>query len=322
MRLLAELFSAILFTFSTGLLFSERFRQKRGWVVLAAFVAIASTYLTIDQIVEYFWSKTLIEIVRRPPDESHSNTDQNTSVIEQFKGVLPKSDKIQREQALTSVDTDTQRLAEQAEIAKLKAQLERQEAQAAAEKAERERVEAKKEAERQRRAADDARREANQQRLAAEAAAKEAAARRLEAEQEAQKREAELNTARIEAERKRQIEEESYFIFSVCNKTSSQISVAVDYYSEQYNARVVEGWKKVDGGQCNQLGKFKKGEFHFFAKDQYGPRQWGGDFPICVEFPGPFSRVRTSATPCDPRWLKKFNTRYVGKSSWTANINP
>ena len=60
MRLLAELFSAILFTFSTGLLFSERFRQKRGWVVLAAFVAIASTYLTIDQIVEYFWSKTLI----------------------------------------------------------------------------------------------------------------------------------------------------------------------------------------------------------------------------------------------------------------------
>ena len=182
--------------------------------------------------------------------------------------------------------------------------------------------EARLEANRQRAASDDAKREAERQKTAAETAARDRENRRREMEEQNARQRALQEAARVEADRQRRIEEEKFFVFSVCNRTSSRISVAVDYYSDDEGARVIQGWKIVDSGQCPQLGRYRRGDFNFFAKEYTGRKQWGGTVPLCVEFPGPFKRVRTGPSNCDDRSLKNFISKHVDSPSWTANINP
>jgi uncharacterized membrane protein len=112
-----------------------------------------------------------------------------------------------------------------------------------------------------------------------------------------------------------------YFDFTICNRTASNISVAVEYLSPELGGRVVQGWKTVQGGQCAPGGRFMKGEFRFFAKENSGPRQWSGNQPVCVEFSS-FKRLRNSPQNCPNHQLKYFNTKFVDSDNWTATINP
>jgi|GEM_PF-2640370 len=327
---LLEILSAVLFTLSTGLLFSEQFRQRRSWVIVASVIAITSSYFTIDQIIQYFYSRTIIDLVIRHSENSkNSKIDEGVQNTQQQKGPEDAERRQREAQAAAEyaarqyreIEMERKRL--EAEVAKLKADVQRSTAKADVEKATRERIEAEQEAKRLQSAAEDARREATRQRLAAETAAEEAANQRRKAEEQAERQRAELKAARDAAERQEQLERDRFFVFSVCNHTSTPISIAIDFFSEEDNARVVEGWKTVESGQCPQLGRYRRGEFRFFAKERNGSKQWSGNFPVCVEFPGPFKRIRAQSYNCpNPQFLKRFNTKFVDTPSWTVNINP
>jgi uncharacterized caspase-like protein/uncharacterized membrane protein len=192
-------------------------------------------------------------------------------------------------------------------------------------------------------------------RFAAEAAAKakaeeaeakrlaeEAAKKRLEAEAEAArlKRETEIalaETLRLKEEaeeRRRQIEEaeearkkaerDALFSFRVCNKSSCKISVAISHYSDKMQTFLVEGWFTVEMGKCGNLGSYKKGWFYYYAQCYGNSRlgRWAGKTMICVEYPGPFTRVRQGGTyTCQSRedLVGFFEVRVDGEE-WTQNL--
>jgi uncharacterized membrane protein len=109
----------------------------------------------------------------------------------------------------------------------------------------------------------------------------------------------------------------------LCNKTSLKIYAAVTYrQSVGSDNWIVEGWKNIEPYTCFDVRAPNDSVFYDYAEDDAGGI-WGGDFKLCVEHPGPFSRVNSSSYTCEPAELKGFDTVNVtGLADKTVNYNP
>jgi uncharacterized membrane protein len=114
-----------------------------------------------------------------------------------------------------------------------------------------------------------------------------------------------------------------YVAVSYCNKTSGSIYLAVSYRETPGSDRwVVEGWKKIYGNSCITLTVPNDGYIYDYAEDETDG-DWGGDFKLCVERPGPFKRINTADYTCNADLLEGFGeTDVTGLSSKTINYNP
>ena len=114
-----------------------------------------------------------------------------------------------------------------------------------------------------------------------------------------------------------------YVALSFCNKTSGNVYLAVSYKEAPGSSRwVVEGWKKIVGGSCITLNLPNDGKIYDYAEDE-SDGDWGGDFKLCVERPGPFYRINTADYTCNSDLLVGFGEiDAVGLASHKVNYNP
>jgi uncharacterized membrane protein len=111
------------------------------------------------------------------------------------------------------------------------------------------------------------------------------------------------------------------FTFEVCNKSNLTAYVATSHVVSVSDSRFeVEGWWTVPANTCNTIGTFPEGWFYYYAEATGG--NWNGNFPLCVQYPGPFTTIHTSSITCSANNLKQFNQKDVTDTStltWTLN---
>ncbi len=110
----------------------------------------------------------------------------------------------------------------------------------------------------------------------------------------------------------------------LCNKTGLKVYAAIGYrQSVGSDNWMVEGWKVISPYSCFQdISVPNDSVFYDYAEDDDNGT-WGGDFTLCVDHPGPFSRVNRGDYTCDAKELKGFATVDVtGLSEKTINFNP
>lgn len=108
-----------------------------------------------------------------------------------------------------------------------------------------------------------------------------------------------------------------------CNKTSGKVYLALSYRESPGSSNwVVEGWKVIYGNSCFDIRVPNDGYVYDYVEDESGGN-WGGDFMLCVERPGPFRRINTANYTCAEDLLVGFGEIDVtGKTSKTVNYNP
>ena len=115
---------------------------------------------------------------------------------------------------------------------------------------------------------------------------------------------------------------EQMFTFSVCNRTSREVSVAISSRLQPGSSDfVVSGWWKVAGGGCRTIGSYPRGNFYMHATS--GGTTWGkGDTSLCVETPGPFKRINITGYRCAGNLLRKFSRVDVQSAKWEWTLSP
>jgi len=196
----------------------------------------------------------------------------------------------------------------------------------------------KGEAERRRLAAISAREEAERHRLDAQAAAAakaEAERERLaaaKAREEAERHRQEAEAARAEAERRRREEEareaerqKAFFTFTVCNESATDAYVAIAHFADESDDNVIRGWWSVAKGTCEEIGRFKRDSFEYYADCAVGKCFWPprekAQIKYCVEDPGPFRRIGRPGYQCQSRErLVGFGRNTPDGDAWTWTL--
>jgi uncharacterized membrane protein len=118
------------------------------------------------------------------------------------------------------------------------------------------------------------------------------------------------------------------FNFQVCNQSAVSASVAIAALTAPGASQwQVEGWWVVPAGNCQTLGTFPDGWFYFYAEETGASgNQWAGtDVQLCVQYPGPFSRVDPANYSCQTNEvLRGFTGEQIpsNEGSFTWNLNP
>src|SRR5487761_497537 len=82
------------------------------------------------------------------------------------------------------------------------------------------------------------------------------------------------------------------FTFAVCNKTNQPAYVAISHMISVTDSRFeVEGWWTGAANSRGNIGAFPEGWFYYYAETTGG--NWAGTFPLCVQYPGPFSTIHS-----------------------------
>lgn len=112
-------------------------------------------------------------------------------------------------------------------------------------------------------------------------------------------------------------------LLHLCNKTGSKVYVALSYRpDDDSDDWIVEGWHNVAPYSCVDKRVPNTSVVYDYAEDD-SDHYWGGDFNLCVQYPGPFSRVNTSGYTCSSNELKGFSEDDVtGLSEANINYNP
>ena len=109
------------------------------------------------------------------------------------------------------------------------------------------------------------------------------------------------------------------FNFEVCNRSNVSASVAISNLEAVGASRFeVQGWWTVAAGNCESLGNFPQGWFYIYAEQtNTGQEVWEGDFPLCVQFPGPFDRINSAGVTCSADELKLFTAEEIPSTTGT-----
>jgi uncharacterized membrane protein len=115
------------------------------------------------------------------------------------------------------------------------------------------------------------------------------------------------------------------FQFQVCNHSTVPASVAtVSYVSPTDDRFVVQGWWSVAPGTCSTIGTFPQGWFYFYAEETNTQAVvWAGtDAQLCVDYPGPFSRINTANYTCtSSEVLRGFTGTQISSTTGTFTWN-
>ena len=121
-----------------------------------------------------------------------------------------------------------------------------------------------------------------------------------------------------------ELSEDEFFTFEVCNKSQKLASVAMMGRSRPSAPFVVQGWRNVAAGSCQVMGAFARGYFYATASvwGDINSGWWQEDTRLCVELPGPFSRINSGEYTCGYNEKLMPFTRFSVASPrqiWTLN---
>jgi uncharacterized membrane protein len=110
-------------------------------------------------------------------------------------------------------------------------------------------------------------------------------------------------------------------VIRVCNNSDDAARVALSYQPVGSNIFYNEGWFGVGARQCENLRTTENAFFYGYAEvENDGGRYWSGDFPLCVQYPGPYA-FWTYGSQCEAgQELRQFVTMQAqnfGEYVWT-----
>jgi uncharacterized membrane protein len=110
----------------------------------------------------------------------------------------------------------------------------------------------------------------------------------------------------------------------VCNNTNDNARVAISFQPLGASAFYNEGWFGVPSRSCQDLRTTSNAYFYGYAEvENDGSRYWSGNFPLCVQYPGPYA-FWTRGSQCDPgQEVRQFQTMHAetfGVFIW--NLDP
>lgn len=111
----------------------------------------------------------------------------------------------------------------------------------------------------------------------------------------------------------------------VCNRSGRDAQVAISYIQPGESRFINRGWYKVENGDCSVIAKTRNAHFYLYADaDDGSGLAWQGDFPICVEYPGPYTFYSSGDDYCgDDQELRQFvaiKSEEPGRHTW--NLDP
>lgn len=85
----------------------------------------------------------------------------------------------------------------------------------------------------------------------------------------------------------------------VCNNTSNTALVALSYIPVGESRFLNRGWLRVGARQCQNLATTGNRNFYGYAEvDGNSSLRWGGNFNLCVQYPGPYRFYSTGSSHC------------------------
>ena len=85
----------------------------------------------------------------------------------------------------------------------------------------------------------------------------------------------------------------------VCNQSGRHADVALGYHPIGEDRYVTQGWYALTSGECRVIASTQNLTYYVFAQTVDGSGlEWGGDFGLCVQFPGPFRETNYGGGDC------------------------
>jgi uncharacterized membrane protein len=111
----------------------------------------------------------------------------------------------------------------------------------------------------------------------------------------------------------------------VCNNSGHGATVAVSFVQPGETRFINRGWYDVADGRCEMLVTTDNQNFYMYAEatDNSG-LFWGGDFSLCVQYPGPYTFYSASGNnECTVgQELRKFRPLLAPEpGAYTWNLN-
>jgi len=114
-------------------------------------------------------------------------------------------------------------------------------------------------------------------------------------------------------------------VIRVCNNTNDNARVAVSYQPVGSNQFLNEGWFGVNAHACQDIATTSNAYFYGYAEvEGDGERYWNGDFPLCVQYPGPYEFWSVGHTSCDSRQVLQYFVQMHADTwgSYTWSLDP
>jgi uncharacterized membrane protein len=110
----------------------------------------------------------------------------------------------------------------------------------------------------------------------------------------------------------------------VCNNTNVNARVALSYQPLGASQFINEGWFSVQARSCQDLVNTANGYFYTYAEvEGDSTRYWNGNYPLCVEYPGPYEFWSVGHTSCDSRQVLQYfievHTDQWGVYTWSLD---
>jgi uncharacterized membrane protein len=116
----------------------------------------------------------------------------------------------------------------------------------------------------------------------------------------------------------------SEIILRVCNNTNDNARVAISYQPVGQTTFYNEGWFGVPSRSCQDLRTTDNAFSYGYAEvENDSSRFWAGNFPLCVQYPGPYA-FWTYGTACaagqEVRQFATLQAESFGVYTW--NLDP
>jgi uncharacterized membrane protein len=96
-------------------------------------------------------------------------------------------------------------------------------------------------------------------------------------------------------------------VIRVCNNTNDNARIAVSYKPVGSDQFFNEGWFPVASRACEDIATTGNSFFYGYAEvEGDSSRYWNGDFPLCVQYPGPYEFWSVGHTSCDSRQVLQY----------------
>lgn len=110
----------------------------------------------------------------------------------------------------------------------------------------------------------------------------------------------------------------------VCNNTNDAARVALSYQPVGRNQFYNEGWYGVPARGCLDLAQTENAYIYGYAEvENKGDIFWGGDHPLCVQYPGPYAFWTTGSQYCaegqDSRSFVVMHAENWGVYTWSLD---
>ncbi len=114
-----------------------------------------------------------------------------------------------------------------------------------------------------------------------------------------------------------------YIEIEVCNRTNTDVYLAIGYVPLGQSELQMEGWRTIRANQCSVQAETANSYFYVYAEETVGDGYWGGSFDHCVLRPGPWNYpmrgMCSRPGAAQVQFEELHSDAYGGRFTWNLN---